>query len=154
MNILFAGDGGQGVQTIASIISEVIFRNKKYRISAIPNFGLEQRGGVSLVFVKISEEEITYPKFSEADVILILSKQSRERVSDYINKNTKVFDIENYSKEILDKVVKQNYNIFLLKELVIFLEKEGILSKKQVYFFLEEKMYKKTNWLDIKKIFS
>lgn len=153
MNILFAGDGGQGVQTIASIISEVIFENKKYHISAIPNFGLEQRGGVSLVFVKISEEEIKYPKFSEADVVLILSKQSRERIKNYVGDKTKVLDIKDYEKE-LGEIAKLNNNIFLLAKLSDFLEKEKILNKKQVFSFLEKKFRNKSSWSEIKKVFS
>jgi len=53
MNILLAGDGGQGIQTMAYVISQVIFDDKKFNISLIPNYGLEQRGGVSMVFLKI-----------------------------------------------------------------------------------------------------
>ncbi len=45
--ILIAGEGGQGVQTISKILLDIL-NIKDYQISFVPNYGVEQRGGVSL----------------------------------------------------------------------------------------------------------
>lgn len=84
MNILFAGEGGQGVQVIAEILSKAAFLEGK-GVLYIPNFGVEQRGGVSLAFVVIDDKAVFYPKFETADYAVILSERSMDRVKRYIN---------------------------------------------------------------------
>jgi len=82
LKFLLAGDGGQGIQTIADIICKAVFEAGHY-VSFIPNFGLEQRGGVSLAFIQMSDQEIGYPKFTKPDILLIMSEQARERTTGY-----------------------------------------------------------------------
>ena len=72
--ILVAGEGGQGVQAIASIIAKVAHGLNK-KVVHLPNFGVEQRGGVSLAFIQISDEEISFPKFQDADIAVILAER-------------------------------------------------------------------------------
>ena len=43
--IVLAGEGGQGVQSIAKILVEAGYEAGK-EVLYIPNFGVEQRGGV------------------------------------------------------------------------------------------------------------
>ena len=45
--IVLAGEGGQGVQSIAKILVEAGYEAGK-QVLYIPNFGVEQRGGVSV----------------------------------------------------------------------------------------------------------
>lgn len=85
--ILLAGEGGQGVQTIAKLLIETGFRSKK-EVVFLPNFGVEQRGGVSLAFVQISDEKISFPKFKVADILVILAPRAIKRVRDYITPET------------------------------------------------------------------
>lgn len=54
----------------------------------IPNFGVEQRGGVSLAYVQVGEEPVGAPKFRFADVVVALSPRSVARSARYINDNT------------------------------------------------------------------
>ncbi|PIU02197.1 ketoisovalerate oxidoreductase, partial [Candidatus Shapirobacteria bacterium CG09_land_8_20_14_0_10_49_15] len=54
MKIIFAGEGGQGVQVIAEILAKAAFWDGQPSLY-IPNFGVEQRGGVSLAFVVIDQ---------------------------------------------------------------------------------------------------
>lgn len=89
MKVLFAGEGGQGVQAIAEILAKAAF-DENQSATLIPNFGVEQRGGVSLAFVVIKDKPVVYPKFEQADILAILSERSRERVRDYIGAKTKV----------------------------------------------------------------
>ncbi len=90
--IMIAGEGGQGVQSVALILSEAAYANGK-EVLYIPNFGVEQRGGVSVAFMQISDEEIGSPKFDSADIIIALSDRAVERVRMYVNeKTTYVYD--------------------------------------------------------------
>ena len=89
MKILICGEGGQGIQSIAQILSKAAFLEGKFSLY-IPNFGVEQRGGVSLAFLIIDDIEIFYPKFEKADLIAILAKRSFPRVRSYLSDKTKV----------------------------------------------------------------
>jgi len=82
LNILFAGEGGQGIQLISDIVCEAVLERGWY-VSQIPNFGLEQRGGVSLSFVKISNTKIVYPKFALPQITVVMSAQAQERINMY-----------------------------------------------------------------------
>jgi len=85
--ILIAGEGGQGVQTIAKILSLAAYEAGK-KVAYLPNFGVEQRGGVSLSFVQFSSEEIPYPKFQEADIAVILAHRAVPRIAKHIGPRT------------------------------------------------------------------
>ena len=85
--IMLAGEGGQGVQSVAAILSEAAYAAGK-EVMYIPNFGVEQRGGVSIAFMQISDEVIGSPKFDDADIIVALSDRAIERVQMYVNPNT------------------------------------------------------------------
>ncbi|MGI5874497.1 MAG: 2-oxoacid:acceptor oxidoreductase family protein [Bacillota bacterium] len=86
--IMLAGEGGQGVQSVAMILSEASYKAGK-QVMYIPNFGVEQRGGVSVAFMQISSEDpIGSPKFDDADIIVALSDRAVRRVQDFVNPNT------------------------------------------------------------------
>jgi len=87
MKILFAGEGGQGVQVIAEILAQAAIEQGK-RATYIPNFGVEQRGGVSLAYVIINQQPIVYPKFEKADILAVLSERSWDRAEQYLNPKT------------------------------------------------------------------
>ncbi len=87
VRIALAGEGGQGVQSVAEIIAEAAYNEKKQTIY-IPNFGLEQRGGVSIAFIQVSDERIGAPKFNKADVVIALSERAIGRTSIYSDDNT------------------------------------------------------------------
>lgn len=85
--IVLGGEGGQGVQTVAEILAEAGFRSGLQALY-IPNFGVEQRGGVSLAFVQVGEETIAAPKFQKAQVVVALSDRAIRRTADYVTKDT------------------------------------------------------------------
>lgn len=87
IRIALAGEGGQGVQSIAEIIAEAAYNEKKQTIY-IPNFGLEQRGGVSIAFIQVSDKRIGAPKFNKADVVIALSERAVGRTAGYSDQNT------------------------------------------------------------------
>ncbi|HBK85905.1 MAG TPA: pyruvate oxidoreductase subunit gamma [Firmicutes bacterium] len=85
--IVVAGEGGQGVQLIGEILAESAFRAGKEAIY-IPNFGVEQRGGVSIAMVQIAEQALGAPKFEKADILVPLSERAVERTLAYIKRDT------------------------------------------------------------------
>jgi len=87
--IVLAGEGGHGVQSIAKILVEAGYAADK-KILYIPNFGVEQRGGVSIAFCQISDEEIGEPRFSKGDIVIMLSDRAIDRCSTYVDENTTV----------------------------------------------------------------
>ncbi|NMD43754.1 MAG: pyruvate oxidoreductase subunit gamma [Firmicutes bacterium] len=85
--IVASGEGGQGVQALAETLARAAFRaglNALY----IPNFGIEQRGGVSLAFVQLSPGTIGAPKFRQADLVVALSPRSLRRSEQYLGPQT------------------------------------------------------------------
>ncbi|HOB87340.1 MAG TPA: 2-oxoacid:acceptor oxidoreductase family protein, partial [Bacillota bacterium] len=56
----------------------------------IPNFGIEQRGGVSLAMVQLSAAPIGAPKFQIADLIVALSPRSYRRCFQHLGPETMV----------------------------------------------------------------
>lgn len=87
VKIALAGEGGQGVQSVAGIIVEAA-NDEGREALYIPNFGVEQRGGVSVAFCQISDEKIGSPKFKYADLVIALSDRAVRRTTQYVNGDT------------------------------------------------------------------
>lgn len=87
LRIALAGEGGQGVQSVAEILAEAAYNSDK-QVLYIPNFGLEQRGGVSIAFIQFSKERIGAPKFNKADVVIALSDRAIPRTVEYVGSET------------------------------------------------------------------
>ena len=86
--ILLAGEGGQGVQSVAQILAQAA-NNEGRQSIYLPNFGTEQRGGVSLAYVQIGgKNPIGAPKFFNADIVVALSNRAIERIFNNIGPST------------------------------------------------------------------
>lgn len=106
--IAIAGEGGQGVQSVANIIAEAAYATGKQALY-IPNFGVEQRGGVSIAFIQISDEDIGSPKFSKGDIVAALSDRAVRRMLQYTDENSIfVYDsaIKGVDEELPDSAKK------------------------------------------------
>ncbi len=132
--IVLAGEGGHGVQSVAKILVEAGYAIKK-EILYIPNFGVEQRGGVSIAFCQISDKKIGEPRFSKGDIVIMLSDRAIERCGCYVDENTTVlYDSsicntkpEMNAKEIIaipankiahDEISSRVFNIIILGALI------------------------------------
>lgn len=87
VKIALAGEGGQGVQSVAEIIAEAANEEGREALY-IPNFGVEQRGGVSIAFLQIAGEAIGSPKFQKADIVVALSDRAVMRTQQYVDEKT------------------------------------------------------------------
>lgn len=126
IKILIAGEGGQGVQSIAEILARAAFAENKKALY-IPNFGVEQRGGVSLAFVIIDNQEVVYPKFEKADILAILTERALKRVESYIDQQTKVIQGPAISKK--DKgLPAKTWNVLVLGQI----NKEGKIVRQEI----------------------
>jgi 2-oxoglutarate ferredoxin oxidoreductase subunit gamma len=104
LNICIAGEGGQGAQSVAKIIVNAAY-SKKVPVSYVPNYGVEQRGGVSIAFVRLSSEPILYPKFTKSDIMVLLSDRSIDRVQQHITADT----IISYNKDFVARKLPKKY---------------------------------------------
>lgn len=87
VKIAMAGEGGQGVQSVAQILTDAAEFEGKEALY-IPNFGVEQRGGVSIAFVQIGDEPIGAPKFKIGDIVIALSDRAVRRTQMYVGPQT------------------------------------------------------------------
>ncbi len=85
--ILIAGEGGQGVQALCHVLTRAAFE-ADLNVVYMPNYGVEQRGGVSLGFLQLGKEVIGFPKFEKADIIVNMRDRAIDRVSEYIGEDT------------------------------------------------------------------
>ena len=108
LKIVIAGEGGQGVQTIAKILAQA-FIDQRWQVTYIPNFGVEQRGGVSIAFIKISQEPIVFPKFEKGEIVVILSPRSVKRTLRYVDNKTLVIYNSSFipSNKAIKKVTRK-----------------------------------------------
>lgn len=110
IKIAIAGEGGQGVQSVAEILAEAANEEGKNALY-IPNFGVEQRGGVSIAYVQISDANIGAPKFQKADILIPLSPRAIARTAMYAGKDT-VYIYDNslvQASEVADNIVGLQY---------------------------------------------
>lgn len=154
--IVLAGEGGQGVQSIAKILVESGYAADK-KVLYIPNFGVEQRGGVSIAFCQISDTEIGEPRFSKGDIVMMLSDRAIERCAVYADKNTTViYDTsvcttkpEVEAKNIIgipankianDELTSRVFNIIVLG---VILKATNVIDEKYVKDAIEQALGKK-----------
>lgn len=105
IKIALAGEGGQGVQSVAQIMTNAANDAGKEALY-IPNFGVEQRGGVSIAFCQISDIRIGAPKFEKGDIVIALSDRAVVRCQQYVGPET-IFVYE-ASIEGVDEFLPQN----------------------------------------------
>jgi len=126
--IILTGEGGQGIQTIAKILSAVA-AEEGFEVAYIPSFGVEQRGSPSIAFLTISKNEIRYPRFDKADFAVILQQRSIPAIAQYLApettiifdsstvssasiKNKKIFGIP-ATKLAFEKFAPKSFNILV-----------------------------------------
>lgn len=102
MKILISGEGGQGVQKLAEIISYAAY-GENYNVSYIPHYGVEMRMGISFAYIVIKKNGIiTHPKYLKADILASMTTREMSITESFIDKNTRVInaiELNRYLKE-------------------------------------------------------
>lgn len=138
--ILIAGEGGQGVQALGQILNAAAIKDG-FESIYIPNYGVEQRGGVSLAYIQISSNPIPYPKFKTADILVVMCERAIKRVKNYQNRKTKIINgIAFLQKPLEHNLSPKTHNMIIL----------GILSellpiKKETLLEIMKKRFSKAN---------
>ncbi len=154
--IVLAGEGGQGVQSVAKILVEAGYEAGK-QVLYIPNFGVEQRGGVSIAFCQIADETIGEPRFAKGDIIIMLSDRAIDRCSAYVDeKSVVVYDTsvctkkpEIKCKEIIgvdaNKIANEQLSarVFNIIILGVLLEATHVLELSDIKNAMEQALGKK-----------
>jgi 2-oxoglutarate ferredoxin oxidoreductase subunit gamma len=76
--IIIAGAGGQGIMVLGRVLAEAAMKENK-RVSWLPSYGAEVRGGTANCMVTISDEEIGSPYIDKADALIIMNEPSLKR---------------------------------------------------------------------------
>jgi len=75
--IRLAGRGGQGLVLAGLILGEAALKSGR-NVAMSQSYSPRVRGGTSLSEVVIDEEEITYPKTTSPDFLLVMSQEALE----------------------------------------------------------------------------
>ncbi len=117
VRIALAGEGGQGVQSVAQIMTNAANDEGKEALY-IPNFGVEQRGGVSIAFCQISDERLGAPKFEIGDIVIALSDRAVVRTQQYVGPET-IFIYDDSIEGIQDDLPKNGAKVLAIPALRI-----------------------------------
>lgn len=167
--ILIAGEGGQGVQTVAHVLARAAYE-KGLAIAYMPNYGVEQRGGVSLAFIQLGTGVIGFPKFGTADIIVNMRDRATHRIDEYVgDKTLYIYDSDLISGSQLGhvkaeklaipatslaskKISPKSANMIMLGALVSELDSLDIKSiEKSLEIVLGEKYTKKAQLRNFNK---
>lgn len=157
IKIVIAGEGGQGVQTMAKVISSFASA-LGYYVTYIPSFGVEQRGTPSIAFITIDKmEDISYPRFDKANYLILMQQRAFKSIKRYIANDTKIIfdsssvDHKCFNKRVgeyfgipaieisRDKFIPQSFNIMLLGKIASLL----LFDKKEFFKSIELVLKKK-----------
>ena len=82
-SIIFSGFGGQGIMLMGQLLTQAgMFEGKK--VSWIPSYGPEMRGGTAYCCVTISDEPIGSPVVTEPTLVVAMNLPSVTRFAPQI----------------------------------------------------------------------
>lgn len=114
INFVIAGEAGQGIETVAKVLSTILFKAGYYTFS-VPEYMSRIRGGCNSVLIKLSSQN--EPFFSEwIDVLFSLDKKSFDHLKNRIDKNTKTIEVEKNNFFVIGYILgllKLDKNAFL-----------------------------------------
>lgn len=141
IKILLAGEGGQGIQALAKILIGA-GNAAGLSVSYVPNYGVEQRGGVSLAYIQLSKSQLAYPKFYTPDILVVMVNRAVPRVKNLAGDRTKVLNCLE-GRKILEEqnLPARGQNMLVLGILVQ--EIAGLVSPEQIQAAIKEKLGKK-----------
>lgn len=82
--IILSGTGGQGLILAGQILADAVIRDGKNTVQT-QSYGPEARGGASKAEVIISDGEIDYPKVTQPDILLVMSREALKKYAGSIN---------------------------------------------------------------------
>jgi 2-oxoglutarate ferredoxin oxidoreductase subunit gamma len=101
--LVISGFGGQGVLFVGYLFSYAAMLEDK-KVTWVPSYGVEMRGGTAHCSIQISEQEINSPLIEEPNALVALNRPSFEKFSPTINGKGVVF----FNKSLTEKVPQVN----------------------------------------------
>jgi len=83
--VIMAGFGGQGVMLIGELLAYAGMLEGK-KVSWMPSYGPEMRGGTANCSVVVSDEELTSPVVTEPTAVIIMNKPSLDKFEGAVRK--------------------------------------------------------------------
>ena len=132
MKILIAGEGGQGVQALAKILSNSGYK-QNLNTCYIPHYGVEMRMGISFAYIQIGLDPIAYPKFRKADILAIMTEREFDISAGFNSQNTKLINAIELSNNLKNfKISNKALNMLVLGIIVKELKNAGIVLKPNI----------------------
>lgn len=101
--LVISGFGGQGVLFGGYLFAYAAMLEGK-KVTWVPSYGVEMRGGTAHCSIQISEQEINAPLIEEPNALVALNRPSYEKFSPTINGKGVVF----FNKSLTEKAPQAN----------------------------------------------
>lgn len=101
-NIIITGFGGQGILFAGKILAYTALVTGK-KLSWLPSYGPEMRGGTANCHVIISDEDVGSPIIITPDVLISMNKPSLEKFEAAVSEGGTII----YDKSLIDRDVKR-----------------------------------------------
>ena len=86
LSVICAGFGGQGVLTAGLVLANVSMNGGR-KVTWIPSYGSEMRGGTASCRLRIDDEHILNPFFDRADVLIAMNQDSFDTMQGLVVSN-------------------------------------------------------------------
>lgn len=100
--IICAGFGGQGIMLMGKLLAQ-IGMSQGYRVTWLPSYGAEVRGGTAHSMVHISTEEIASPTISKPTTSIVMNKPSLIKFEDRVKKGGLLIVNTSMAEEVPEK---------------------------------------------------
>ncbi len=100
--IICAGFGGQGVMLLGKLLAQVGMKNG-YRVTWMPSYGAEVRGGTAHSMVHISDGGISSPIVSNPTTCIVMNKPSMLKFMDRVEKKGLLIINTSMAEKIVEK---------------------------------------------------
>ncbi|UCE95673.1 MAG: 2-oxoacid:acceptor oxidoreductase family protein [Candidatus Bathyarchaeota archaeon] len=161
-NVIMAGFGGQGLMFIGKLLAYSSMKTGK-RVTWIPSYGPEMRGGTANCTVVISDEEIGSPVITSPQALVVMNNPSLEVFEPRLQSSGMLFlnsslitrrvsrkDIEIVKIPANDIAMeigeKRTANMVMLGA---YIARTRVVSKKDIFEGLKELFGKKIRFLDV-----
>lgn len=145
VKIVIAGFGGQGVLFIGKILAYAAMMSEK-KVSWLPSYGPEMRGGSANCHIVISDSDIGTPIVTEADILIVLSLPALDKFESIVKRDGIIFAdkaVMDYGERKSDTKIKyinarqtareiENDSLSNMVMLGAVLAETGILALEQV----------------------
>ncbi len=86
LRVIFGGFGGQGVLTAGQVLASVCM-NRGKKVTWVPAYGSEMRGGTASCRLRIFDKEILNPFFDTADVLIAMNQDTVDSMQNMVAEN-------------------------------------------------------------------